>query len=105
MGGWLLRPGGGAVDVSSGFAALAKCLPSSSASVLEDAEEIGDKVGDLSAVLASAITHEAKEASLNQKRDGPFAREMQRLYPQENWRGGKADDICTLVVLVVQEGL
>lgn len=104
MGGWLLRPGGGAVDVSPGFATLAKRLPSS-ASVLEEVEEFGDKVGDLSAVLASVITQEAKEASLNQKRDGPFAREMQRLYPEENWRGGKADDICTLVVLAVQEGL
>ena len=101
MGGWLLRPSGGAVDVSAEFSALAKRLPSSSTSVLEKAEEFGDKAGNLSAVLASAVTREAKEASLNQKRDGPFAREMQRLYPEENWRGGKADDICTLVVLVV----
>jgi protein phosphatase PTC7 len=105
MGGWLLRPCSGAVEVSPGFASLAKRLPSSSTSVLEEAEEFGDKVRDLSAVLASAVTREAKEASLSQKRDGPFAREMQKLYPEENWRGGKADDICTLVVLVMQEGL
>lgn len=57
----------------------------------------------LSALLALAITKEAKEASLNTKRDGPFAREVQRLYPAENWRGGKADDICTVVAIAIEE--
>lgn len=56
----------------------------------------------LSAVLATAITHEAKAASLDRKRNGPFAREVQKHYPQENWTGGKADDICTIVVVVVE---
>ncbi|KAF2099598.1 protein serine/threonine phosphatase 2C, partial [Rhizodiscina lignyota] len=58
---------------------------------------------NLTAVLALAITKEAKEASLNTKRDGPFAREVQRLYPAENWRGGKADDICAVVAIAIEE--
>lgn len=60
------------------------------------------EVRNLSAILATAITHEAKAASLDRKRDGPFAREVQKYYPQENWTGGKADDICTIVVVVVE---
>jgi protein phosphatase PTC7 len=65
---------------------------------------IDSTVRGLSAVLATAITHEAKVASLDTKRDGPFAREVQRLYPDEKWKGGKADDICTVVAIVLQEG-
>ena len=57
----------------------------------------------LQATLAIAITKAAKEASLNQKRDGPFAKEVQRRYPSENWHGGKPDDICTIVVVAVEE--
>ena len=57
----------------------------------------------LTALLALAITKEAKEASLNGKRDGPFAREVQRYYPDENWHGGKADDICTVVAIALEE--
>ena len=53
--------------------------------------------------MALAITKEAKEASLNTKRDGPFAREVQRYYPGENWHGGKADDICTVVAIAIEE--
>lgn len=60
------------------------------------------EVKNLSAILATAITHEAKAASLDRKRDGPFAREVQKYYPQENWTGGKADDICTIVIVVVE---
>lgn len=59
----------------------------------------------LSTLLASAITHEAKDASLNKTRDGPFAKEVQKEYPEEHWRGGKPDDICTVVVVVTKEGV
>jgi len=52
--------------------------------------------------LAVGITGEAKRASVNTKRDGPFAREVQRYYPGENWRGGKVDDICVVVTVVVE---
>jgi protein phosphatase PTC7 len=63
-----------------------------------------DSIKGLSTLLAAAITHEAKEASLNEKRDGPFAKEVQRYYPEENWRGGKPDDICTVVAVVTRDG-
>lgn len=51
--------------------------------------------------LAVAITREAKMASLNTKADGPFARQVQRHYPDENFHGGKVDDICVVVTIVV----
>jgi protein phosphatase PTC7 len=54
--------------------------------------------------LAIGITAEAKAASVNTKIDGPFAREVQKLYPEEDWRGGKVDDICVVVAIVVEEG-
>jgi len=65
----------------------------------------GMEKGEMSvaARLAMAVTKEAKEASLNTKRDGPFAKEVQRLYPGENWRGGKADDICCVVAVAVED--
>ncbi len=52
--------------------------------------------------LAIAITAEAKSASLNSKVDGPFAREMRKRFPYENYRGGKMDDICVVVAIVVK---
>ncbi|KAI9812102.1 MAG: hypothetical protein M1832_000613 [Thelocarpon impressellum] len=57
---------------------------------------------NLQSTLASAIAGEAKHASVNAKLDGPFAKEMQRLYPEDNYRGGKADDICVVVAIVVE---
>lgn len=57
----------------------------------------------IQAMLALAITKEAKEASLNRSRDGPFAKEVQKYYPGERWHGGKPDDICVVVVVVLEE--
>jgi protein phosphatase PTC7 len=57
--------------------------------------------GTLQSVLAAAIVGEAKTASLNQKRDGPFAKEMQKNFPFDPWHGGKVDDISVLVVVAV----
>ena len=54
--------------------------------------------------MAAAVAGEAKAASENSKRDGPFAREVQKYYPEEMWRGGKVDDICVVVAVVVEEG-
>lgn len=65
---------------------------------------IGD-VGPLPTVLAMSITAEAKSASMNTKVDGPFAREVQRHFPNESYRGGKIDDICVLVAVVVKGDL
>jgi len=58
---------------------------------------------DLSAILAKAIVREAKECSLNSTRDGPFAKELKRQVPFENYRGGKPDDICVIVGVVVED--
>ncbi|KAI1176661.1 phosphatase 2C-like domain-containing protein [Nemania sp. FL0916] len=54
----------------------------------------------LPSAIASEIAGAARAASMNTRRDGPFAKEVQRNYPSENWRGGKLDDICVVVVVV-----
>ncbi|EXJ56721.1 hypothetical protein A1O7_07065 [Cladophialophora yegresii CBS 114405] len=59
--------------------------------------------GSLQSVLAAAIVGEAKAASLSSKRDGPFAKEMQKQFPYDPWHGGKVDDISVLVVVAVDE--
>lgn len=90
-------PEKGSVGLTSNFSLLVK----------EAVMKIPSKnvtISGLSTLLAAAITHEAKEASLNQKRDGPFAKEVQKAYPEENWRGGKPDDICTVVAVVTKDG-
>lgn len=57
---------------------------------------------NLQTLLAVNVVGEAKAASMNTKRDGPFAREVQKFYPHENYHGGKVDDVCVLVAIVVQ---
>ena len=57
----------------------------------------------LQARLAVAIAKEAKDTGLDTRRDGPFAKEVQRYYPGENWHGGKPDDIAALIAVVVEE--
>lgn len=59
--------------------------------------------GTLQSCIAAAITGEAKTASLSAKRDGPFAKEMQRYFPYDPWHGGKVDDISVLVIIPVDE--
>ena len=56
---------------------------------------------NLQSALAVAIAGEAKQASVNSKVDGPFAREIKRYFPHETYRGGKVDDICVVVAVVV----
>jgi protein phosphatase PTC7 len=63
-----------------------------------------EDIPTLQSFLAVGITGEAKAASINTKVDGPFAREVQRYYPYENWRGGKVDDICVVVAIACEEG-
>lgn len=63
-----------------------------------------DEIPSLQNFLAAGVAGEAKAASVDTKRNGPFAREVQKYYPQENWRGGKVDDICVVVAVVVEEG-
>jgi protein phosphatase PTC7 len=59
-----------------------------------------DKTTTLQCLLATQLVSAAKGASIDTKRDGPFAKEVKKYYPQENWRGGKVDDICVVAVVV-----
>ncbi|KAL9069534.1 MAG: hypothetical protein Q9161_005452 [Pseudevernia consocians] len=56
----------------------------------------------LQTLLAVNVVGEAKAASMNTKRDGPFAKEVQKFYPHEDYHGGKVDDICVIVAIVVE---
>ena len=58
---------------------------------------------NLQTLLAVNVVGEAKAASMNTKRDGPFAKEVQKFYPHENYHGGKVDDVCVIVAIVVQD--
>jgi len=55
----------------------------------------------LQSFLAATVAGEAKAASVNRKRDGPFAKEVHKYFPGDDWRGGKMDDICVVVAVVV----
>ncbi|KAL4902554.1 hypothetical protein BDW74DRAFT_158018 [Aspergillus multicolor] len=57
----------------------------------------------LQSLLAASIAGEAKLASMDPRRDSPFAKEAQRYYPGDYFRGGKVDDIAVLVIVAVEE--
>ncbi|KAL3438653.1 phosphatase 2C-like domain-containing protein [Aspergillus tetrazonus] len=57
----------------------------------------------LQSLLAASIAGEAKLASLDPRRDSPFAKEAQRYYPGDHYRGGKVDDIAVLIIIAVEE--
>ncbi|KAG9238278.1 phosphatase 2C-like domain-containing protein [Amylocarpus encephaloides] len=79
--------------------------PSIGKFIMADDENSGaEEIPSLQSFLAVGITSEAKAASVNTKLDGPFAKEVQRYYPGENWQGGKVDDICVVVAVVCEEG-
>jgi protein phosphatase PTC7 len=59
----------------------------------------------LQGAIAAAVAGEAKTQSLNARRDGPFAKEVQRFYPEDNFHGGKVDDICVIALIPVEDGL
>ncbi|EAU38728.1 conserved hypothetical protein [Aspergillus terreus NIH2624] len=63
-----------------------------------------NQISTLQALLAATIAGEAKLASMDLRRDGPFAKEAQRYYPGDYYRGGKVDDICVLILIAVEEG-
>jgi protein phosphatase PTC7 len=90
-GAWELSPSDGGYGVSERVHSLIKRQDVSSSELQ----------GTLQATLAAAIVGEAKSASQNQKRDGPFAKALRAEYPGENWSGGKVDDIAVLVVVSV----
>ncbi|KAI0852501.1 protein serine/threonine phosphatase 2C [Daldinia vernicosa] len=68
------------------------------------AEDTTQRPLTLQSALAVEIAGAAKLASTNQRVDGPFAKEVQKYYPQENWHGGKVDDICVVVIVVSEDG-
>jgi len=69
----------------------------------DDGKSGAEEIPSLQNFLAVGITGEAKKASINKRLDGPFAREVQKYYPHEHWKGGKVDDICVVVVVVVED--
>ncbi|KAL9594804.1 MAG: hypothetical protein Q9219_006818 [cf. Caloplaca sp. 3 TL-2023] len=60
-----------------------------------------EKENSLQTLLAVAITGEAKAASEDHRRNGPFAKEVRKYYPHEKFHGGKVDDICVVVAIAV----
>jgi protein phosphatase PTC7 len=64
------------------------------------AEDSTQRSSTLQAAIALEIAVTAKSLSLNRRLDGPFAKEVQKYYPQEAWHGGKVDDICVVVAIV-----
>ncbi|KAJ5124584.1 uncharacterized protein N7515_008409 [Penicillium bovifimosum] len=95
----LTAPGGlvGALPTSSGAP-----LPQRDSTDSEPKPE--DQV-TLQSVLAATVAGEAKMASVDYRRDGPFAKEAQRYYPGDYYRGGKVDDICVVVVIAIDDGI
>ncbi|OTB07594.1 hypothetical protein M426DRAFT_317901 [Hypoxylon sp. CI-4A] len=68
------------------------------------AEDSTQRPLTLQSALAVEIAGAAKLASIDQRVDGPFAKEVQKYYPQEDWRGGKIDDICVVIIVVSEDG-
>ncbi len=66
---------------------------------------LGTKKGPqtIRGAIAAAVAGEAKLASINDRRDGPFAKEVQRYYPEEGYHGGKVDDICVIALLAAEQ--
>ncbi|KAI0175584.1 protein serine/threonine phosphatase 2C [Hypoxylon sp. FL1284] len=71
---------------------------------LTQAEDSTQRPLTLQSAIAVEITGAAKSASTNQRVDGPFAKEVHKYFPQEEWHGGKVDDICVVVVVVSEDG-
>lgn len=115
-GAWTAIPDQG-VGVSDSLAALtvpggiAAAFPPPSSSASHSKEHPSESQSrlestlTLQSLLAASIAGEAKIASVDFRRDGPFAKEAQRYYPGDYYRGGKVDDICALVLVAVDEAI
>ncbi|KAH8732957.1 phosphatase 2C-like domain-containing protein [Phaeosphaeriaceae sp. PMI808] len=90
LGAWVER--NGAIEVGQNLSKL----------VHADSLKKAGK-SSIQAKVAVAIAKEAKVTGLNTRRDGPFAKEVQKAYPGENWHGGKPDDIAAVVAIVLAE--
>jgi protein phosphatase PTC7 len=100
-GAWVMAPTGG-VRVAEDLDPLVKSPELQAGGSSSDAAP-SRKTVTLQSMLATEIVHAAKRASVNTTRDGPFAKEVQKYYPAENWRGGKVDDICVVALVVTEE--
>ncbi|KAF7157119.1 hypothetical protein CNMCM5623_001107 [Aspergillus felis] len=102
----------GALTAPDGLASLLPWPSSSSKSSVADTSTSGNVAPSsqihqhhtLQSLLASTVAGEAKRASMDSRRDGPFAKVAQRYYPGDWYRGGKVDDICVLMIVAVEEG-
>ncbi|KAL4888655.1 phosphatase 2C-like domain-containing protein [Aspergillus ambiguus] len=63
-----------------------------------------NQITTLQSFIAATIVGEAKHASKDARRDGPFAKQAQRYFPEDPFRGGKIDDISAVVLIAVKEG-
>jgi protein phosphatase PTC7 len=59
----------------------------------------------LSSNIARAIVTEARKAAYDTRRDSPFSKQARLEEPGARWTGGKIDDICVVVGVVIQDGL
>ncbi|KAJ5664735.1 hypothetical protein N7462_011548 [Penicillium macrosclerotiorum] len=108
-GAWTATPdyGVGVSDALAGLTiagGLASAFPSPTKSNAKEQSNL-ESTFTLQSLLAASIAGEAKAASADFRRDGPFAKEAQRYYPGDYYRGGKVDDICALVLVAVNESL
>ena len=108
-GAWIGKPDRG-ISVWDELDALTKRDPNSSTSdsssntsFVAPGRDIKNSEYTLQELLASNITRRAKVASLDLRRDGPFAKEALRHFPDEPFHGGKVDDITVIVVIAVDE--
>ncbi|OAA38635.1 5-azacytidine resistance protein azr1 [Metarhizium rileyi] len=97
-GAWQRTPAGG-VRVADSIDSLTK--PASLAG--DESNRKRSRPITLQSLLATELVGAAKAASINTKFDGPFAKEVQKYYPQEQWHGGKVDDICVVVAVVSED--
>jgi len=102
-GAWRPGAGGGGGD-GGGTGGIVADRHLSRLTEAGSSADAGRPPSTLQAVIASDITAAAKAAALNSKVDGPFAKELKRHYPLERWHGGKNDDICVVVAVVLEDG-
>ncbi|KAL4977784.1 phosphatase 2C-like domain-containing protein [Aspergillus desertorum] len=93
----------GPEGVSSLSSPVFSAMPKSISSKPATASNSNNHTYTLQSLLAASIAGEAKLASLDIRRDSPFAKEAQRYYPGDHYRGGKVDDIAVLVIVAVEE--
>ncbi|KAG5927987.1 hypothetical protein E4U42_001464 [Claviceps africana] len=101
-GAWQRTPTG-SVRVGDTVDSLTKPPSFTGATSDPDGSMTKAKHTTLQSLLATEIVAAAKAASTNTKVDGPFAKEVQKYYPGDRWRGGKVDDICVVVAVVLED--